>query len=100
MNNVANNVGRPVGDRVIVERTELEDTQVNGLFIPQAAQERPQEGLVVAVGNGRRLSTGELSPVDAQVGDKILFGKYAGTDVKINGLPYLILKEDEILVVL
>jgi chaperonin GroES len=86
----------PLHDRVLVKRTEEKETVKGGIIIPDTAKEKPQEGEVVAVGNGRR-EKGELIPLDVKAGDRILFGKYSGNDIKIDDEEYLILKEDEIL---
>jgi chaperonin GroES len=86
----------PLHDRVLVKRTEEKETVKGGIIIPDSAKEKPQEGEVVAVGNGRR-EKGELIPLDVKAGDRILFGKYSGNDIKIDDEEYLILKEDEIL---
>jgi len=91
---------RPLHDRVIVRRLEEEEQKVGGIIIPDTAKEKPQQGEVIAVGNGKLLENGERVPLDVKPGDRILFGKYAGSDVKINGEEYLILREDEILAVL
>ena len=86
----------PLHDRVLVRRLEEKETVKGGIIIPDTAKEKPQEGEVVAVGAGRR-EKGELIPLDVKVGDRILFGKYSGSDIKIDDEEYLILKEDEIL---
>ncbi len=86
----------PLHDRVIVKRLEEKETVKGGIIIPDSAKEKPQEGEVVAVGSGRR-EKGELIPLDVKVGDRILFGKYSGNEIKIDDQEYLILKEDEIL---
>ena len=86
----------PLHDRVLVRRLEEKETVKGGIIIPDTSKEKPQEGEVVAVGAGRR-EKGELIPLDVKVGDRILFGKYSGSDIKIDDEEYLILKEDEIL---
>lgn len=91
---------RPLHDRVLVRRLEEEEQKVGGIIVPDTAKEKPQQGEVIGVGNGKLLDTGERVPLDVRVGDRILFGKYAGADVKIDGEEYLILREDEILAVL
>jgi chaperonin GroES len=91
---------RPLHDRVVVKRIEEGETKVGGLFIPDSAKEKPQQGEVVAVGKGKRTEEGKLLPMDLKVGDRILFGKYSGNDIKIDGNEYLIMREDEILGVL
>jgi chaperonin GroES len=86
----------PLHDRVLVRRTEEKETVKGGIIIPDTAREKPQEGEVVAVGNGRR-EKGELIPLDVKPGDRVLFGKYSGNDIKIDDEEYMIMKEDEIL---
>ncbi|MFC1890577.1 co-chaperone GroES [Thermodesulfobacteriota bacterium] len=88
---------RPLGDRVIVKRIEEEETSSGGIIIPDSAKEKPLEGEVVAVGSGKVLENGKKQPLDIKAGDRVLFGKYAGTDVKIEGEEHLILREDDIL---
>lgn len=92
---------RPLYDRVVVKRLEEgEEKTAGGLFIPDSAKEKPQQGQVLAVGHGKRMDDGKLIPLDVKVGDKILFGKYSGNEVKIDGEECLIMREDEILGVL
>ena len=91
---------RPLHDRIVVKRIEDKETLQNGLYIPDSAKEKPQEAEVVAVGKGKRLEDGKIVPLDVQVGDRILFGKYSGSDIKINGNEYLIMREDEVLGIL
>ena len=91
---------RPLHDRVVVKRIEESETMLNGLYIPDSAKEKPQQGEVVAVGNGKRDEQGKVHALDVKVGDRILFGKYSGSDIKLNGNEYLIMREDEILGVL
>jgi len=91
---------RPLYDRVVVKRIEQQEQKVGGLFIPDSAKEKPQEGEVVAVGKGKRLEDGKLIALDVQVGDRILFGKYSGSDIKLDGDEYLIMREDEVLGIL
>jgi chaperonin GroES len=91
---------RPLHDRVVVKRIEEGETMIGGLIIPDSAKEKPQQGEVVAVGKGKRGEDGKVQPMDVQVGDRILFGKYSGSDIKLNGTEYLIMREDEILGVL
>jgi chaperonin GroES len=91
---------RPLHDRVVVKRIEETENMRNGLYIPDSAKEKPQEGEVVAVGKGKRSDDGKLIALDVQVGDRILFGKYSGSDIKIDGNEFLIMREDEILGVL
>jgi chaperonin GroES len=87
---------RPLHDRVIVKRLEEEEKSKGGIIIPDTAKEKPQEGRVVAVGSGKH-EDGKVIPLDLKVGDKILFGKYAGTEIKIGGEEHLILREDDVL---
>lgn len=91
---------RPLGDRVVVEPIEQEDTTVSGLLLPETAKEKPQQGLVIAAGRGRRDDNGALVEMDVKVGDKVLFAKYAGTEIKMDGKKMLIMKEADILGVL
>ncbi|HOK48170.1 MAG TPA: co-chaperone GroES [Bryobacteraceae bacterium] len=91
---------RPLHDRVLIKRIEEEETRVGGIIIPDTAKEKPQEGEVIAVGNGKLLENGERAPLDVKPGDRILFGKYSGSEVKVDGQEYLIAREDEILGVL
>ena len=91
---------RPLHDRIVVKRIEEKETKVGGLFIPDSAKEKPQEGEVVAVGKGKRLEDGKLAPLDLQKGDRILFGKYSGSEIRLDGEEYLIMREDEVLGVL
>jgi chaperonin GroES len=88
---------RPLQDRIIVKRVEEETKTAGGLFIPETAKEKPQQGEVVAIGNGKRGEDGKVYPIDLKVGDKVLFGKYAGSEVKLDGNDYLIMREDDIL---
>ena len=88
---------RPLQDRILVKRVDSEVKTAGGIIIPNSAQEKPQEGLVVAMGNGKRLEDGTQIPMDLAEGDRILFGKYSGSEVKIDGEDHLILREDEIL---
>lgn len=89
---------RPLYDRIVVKRLDDQGEQkVGGLFIPDTAKEKPQEGEVVAIGKGKRLDDGKLIPLDVAVGDRILFGKYSGSDIKMDGNEYLIMREDEVL---
>jgi chaperonin GroES len=92
---------RPLHDRIVVKRIEEEtEKTASGLFIPDSAKEKPQQGEVVAVGNGKRNDKGERDALDVKAGDRILFGKYSGSDIKIDGTEYLIMREDEVLGVL
>jgi len=88
---------RPLQDRIIVKRLEGEEKTKGGIIIPDSAKEKPMEGKVVAVGNGKILENGERSKPEVKEGDRVLFGKYAGTEVKIDGEEHLILREDDIL---
>jgi chaperonin GroES len=92
---------RPLYDRIVVKRIEgdVEKTS-GGLFIPESAKEKPQEGEVFAVGKGKRLEDGKVVALDVQKGDRILFGKYSGSEIKLDGIEYLIMREDEILGIL
>jgi chaperonin GroES len=88
---------RPLNDRIIVRRMEEQEQMRGGLYIPDTAKEKPQEGEVLAVGNGKLLDTGQRIAIDLKAGDRILFGKYAGTEIKLDGEEYLILREDDVL---
>lgn len=88
---------RPLNDRIIVRRTEEQEQMRGGLYIPDTAKEKPQEGEVIAVGNGKLLDNGTRIAIDIKAGDKVLFGKYAGTEIKLDGEEYLILREDDVL---
>jgi len=91
---------RPLRDRILVERIEEQEQKVGGIIIPDTAKEKPQQGRVVAVGKGRVNDKGDVFPLDVKEGDTVLFGKYAGTEIKIDGKEYLIVREDEVLGVL
>ena len=91
---------RPLYDRIVVKRIEEQETTRSGIIIPDSAQEKPQEAEVMAVGHGKRLEDGKLVPLDAKVGDRILFGKYSGNDIRVDGQEYLIMREDDVLGVL
>jgi chaperonin GroES len=91
---------RPLGDRILVKRIKEEDKTKGGIIIPDTAKEKPQEGKVIAVGKGRRSEKGDLIAPDVKAGDRILFGKYSGSEVKLEGEDHLILREDDILGVL
>ena len=91
---------RPLHDRLLVRRIEEKETVKGGIIIPDTAKEKPQEGEVIAVGNGKVLDSGTKVPMDVKAGDKVLFGKYSGTDIKVDGQEYLILREDEVLAVI
>ena len=91
---------RPLHDRVVVRRMEEERTSAGGIVIPDSAAEKPAQGEVVAVGNGKLLDNGELRPLDVKVGDKVLFSKYGGTEVKVEGEDLLVMREDDITAVI
>jgi chaperonin GroES len=88
---------RPLQDRLLVRRVEEQERTKGGIIIPDTAKERPLEGEVLAVGNGKRLEDGTLVPLDVKKGDRILFGKYSGTEIKVDGVEHLILREEEVL---
>jgi len=91
---------RPLYDRIVVKRIEQKEQMQGGLYIPDTAKEKPQEGEVVAVGKGKRLDDGKLVPLELKPGDRILFGKYSGSDIKLLDDEYLIMREDEVLGIL
>jgi chaperonin GroES len=91
---------RPLHDRVVLKRIEAEEKTSGGIIIPDTAQEKPQQGEVVAVGPGGRDEAGKLIPIDLKTGDRVLFGKWSGTEVKIDGVEYLIMKESDVMGVL
>ncbi len=88
---------RPLQDRVVIRRMEEERTSAGGIVLPDSATEKPVQGEVVAVGNGKVLDSGESRPLDVKVGDKVLFGKYSGTEVKIDDVDLLVMREDDIM---
>ena len=88
---------RPLYDRIMVKRVEQSEELQGGLFIPDSAKEKPQQGEVVAVGKGKRLENGKVVPLDVQAGDRILFGKYSGSEIKLDGEEFLIMREDDVL---
>jgi chaperonin GroES len=88
---------RPLHDRLLIKRVEEKETIKGGIIIPDTAKEKPQEGEVVAAGNGKKTEEGKILPLDVKAGDRILFGKYSGTEIKIDDQEYLILREDEVL---
>jgi chaperonin GroES len=90
---------RPLHDRVVVKRTEEERTSPGGIVIPDSAAEKPIRGEVLAVGNGKILESGDVRALDLKVGDKVLFGKYSGTEVKVNGEDLLVMREDDVMAV-
>ena len=91
---------RPLHDRVIVKRIEEESTTKGGIIIPDTAKEKPAEGEIMAVGNGKLLENGKVLPLQVKVGDRILFGKYAGTEIKIDGEERLIMREDDVIAII
>ena len=91
---------KPLDDRIVVEPSEAEQTTASGLVIPDTAKEKPQQGEVMAVGNGKVTDDGKTVPMNVKAGDKVLYGKYSGTEVKIEGEEFLIIKESEILAIL
>jgi chaperonin GroES len=90
---------RPLHDRIIVERLEEGEQKVGGIIIPDTAKEKPQQGKVIAAGNGKSNDEGKRIPLDVKAGDTILFGKYSGQEIKLDGKEYLIMKEDEVLAI-
>jgi len=88
---------RPLHDRVVVRRMEEERTSAGGIVIPDSATEKPIQGEIIAVGNGKILDSGESRPLDVKVGDRVLFGKYSGTEVKLDGDDYLVMREEDIM---
>lgn len=88
---------RPLHDRVLVRRIEAEEKTAGGIIIPDSAKEKPSEGEIVAVGNGARAENGTVTPLDVKVGDRVLFGKWSGTEVKVNGEDLIIMKESDIM---
>ena len=92
---------RPLYDRIVVKRLDTQDEKTaSGLIIPDSDKEKPQEGEVMSVGKGKRLEDGKIVPLDVQVGDRILFGKYSGSEIKLDGNEFLIMREDEVLGIL
>jgi chaperonin GroES len=91
---------RPLYDRIVIKRIEERETTRRGIIIPDSAQEKPQEGEVIAVGQGKRLDDGKLVALDLKVGDRVLFGKYSGNEIKLDGKEYLVMREDDVLGVL
>jgi len=91
---------RPLYDRIVVKRIEERETTSHGIIIPDSAQEKPQEGEVIAVGHGKRLEDGKLATLDVKAGDRILFGKYSGSETKVAGTEYIIMREDDVLGIL
>ena len=91
---------KPLGDRVVVEHVEQADRSAGGVFLPDTAKEKPQEGKVLAIGSGRTLDNGTKVPMEVKVGDRILYSKYSGSEVKIEGTEYLIISEKDVLAIL
>ena len=91
---------RPLYDRIVVKRIEQQESMQGGLYIPDTAKEKPQEGEIIAAGKGKRLEDGTVVPLDVKAGDRVLFGKYTGNEIKIDGQEYLIMREDDVLGVL
>jgi len=90
---------RPLQDRLVVKRTQEEEKTKGGIIIPDSAKEKPLEGVVVAVGSGKAVKNGKVIPLDVKAGDKVLFGKYSGTEVKVDGEELVLLREDDVLAV-
>src|SRR3979411_2471155 len=88
---------RPLYDRIVVKRIEEQETTRNGIIIPDSAKEKPQEGEVIAIGHGKRLEDGKLVPLDVNQGGRILFGKYSGNEITLDGKEYIIMREDDVL---
>src|SRR5580700_10134364 len=91
---------RPLYDRIVVKRIEEQETTRNGIVIPDSAKEKPQEGEVLAVGRGKRLEDGQMVDLDVKAGDRILFGKYSGSEIELDGVSYIIMREDDVLGIL
>jgi len=91
---------RPLHDRIIVKRMEGEQKTKGGIIIPDTAQEKPVEGKIIAIGNGKTLENGKILPLEVKKGDKVLFGKYAGTEIKIDGEEHLIMREEDIIAII
>ncbi len=90
---------KPLGDRVVVQPSEQDEQTASGIFLPETAKEKPQQGEVIAAGPGARKENGDRAPLDVNVGDKVLYARYSGTTIKLNGKEYLILKETDILAI-
>ncbi len=88
---------RPLHDRILVERVELEEKTVGGIILPDTAKEKPQQGKVIAVGSGKKTEEGKIIPMEVKAGDTILFGKYSGSEIKVEGIEYLIMREEDVL---
>lgn len=91
---------RPLYDRVVVKRIEENDTTRSGIVIPDSAKEKPQQGEVMAIGKGKRLDDGQIVDLDVRVGDRVLFGKYSGSEIKLDGIEYIIMREEDVLGIL
>lgn len=91
---------RPLYDRIVVKRVEEQESTLHGIVIPDSAKEKPQEGEVLAIGRGNRLENGKLVALDVKAGDRILFGKYSGNEIKLDGTEYIIMREDDVLGIL
>jgi chaperonin GroES len=91
---------KPLGDRIIAKAVDAEEVTAGGIVLPDSAKEKPQEGEVIAVGPGAQLSSGKTAPMDVKVGEKIIYGKYAGTEVKVGAEEYIILRQEDVLAVL
>lgn len=91
---------RPLYDRIVVRRIEEQETTGSGIIIPDSAKEKPQEGEVIAIGRGKRLEDGKVVPIDVKVGDRILFGKYSGSEIQLENTEYIVMREDDVLGVL
>jgi chaperonin GroES len=100
MSNITATQIRPLGDRVLVQRVEAEDKTAGGILLPESAKEKPKEGKIIAIGEGRTLDNGDRSTFSVKDGDSILFSSYAGTEVKYQGEEYLIMREDDILAII
>jgi len=88
---------RPLHDRILVERVESEEVTKGGIILPDTAKEKPQQGKIIAVGTGKRTEDGKIIPMELKAGDVVLFGKYSGSEIKVEGVEYLIMKEDDVL---
>jgi chaperonin GroES len=91
---------RPLYDRVVVKRIDEKETTRSGIVIPDSAKEKPQQGEVIAIGKGKRLDDGKMVDLDVKVGDRVLFGKYSGNEIKLDGIEYIIMREDDVLGIL
>jgi len=91
---------RPLYDRIVVKRIDEQETTRNGIVIPDSAKEKPQEGEVIAIGKGKRLDDGKMVALDVKAGDRILFGKYSGNEIQLDGIEYIVMREDDVLGVL